>query len=189
MIREIVIWLQPLIEWFAKIRIPYSKKRITGKEYYKMRDEIKPGAVLLTSVCGELSNLINPSDYKHGAVYVGGDKVKYVIEATSKGVIKTDLVTFMLTKDKIRVYDPLLSTEMRQMAVSAAPYHIGTPYDFAFDLKNERFYCFEFIANLFETYSEMKGLKKSCFLGYDVYDSSVITDDPKNFNLRYSWGE
>lgn len=188
MIRKLVIWLQPFIQWLGRLRIPFSRKRITGKEYYEMRDKIKPGAILLTSTCGELSNLINPSEFKHGAIYIGGDTVKYVLEATGKGITMTDLVTFMLQKDKICVMEPELEQEAKDVIVSEATKYIGRPYDFAFKFDNEEYYCFEFIAMLFEKYSRYDVLDKYIVLGYEAYTSETFSKDHIRFYQVVRWG-
>jgi uncharacterized protein YycO len=170
------------------MRFPFSKKRITGKEYYEIRDNIDPGAVLLTSTCGELSNFINPSEWKHGGLYIGGDKVKWVIEATGKGVIVTDLVTFMLQKDKIAVYEPSGFTKDQKLQVAEeSKKHIGQEYDYAFKVNNDKYYCFEFIAVMFEEYSSLKELNKYEFLDYDIYDSRTFSEDPTRFRNVVNW--
>jgi hypothetical protein len=185
MIREIVIWLQPFIQWIGKLRVPYSRKRITGKEYYQLRDEIKPGCVLLTSTCGELSNIINPSEYKHGAIYIGslynnppkkGD-IKYVIHSTSKGVEITDLVSFMLTKDKIRVLEPQLEPEFMENMIEAARTYVGKPYDYHWKLNNDAYYCFEFPMIALDTHK---------VLGYHAFTSDTFLLDAR-FQTVVDW--
>jgi len=69
--RFILKILAPITKFLGEIRMPFSKKRIDGDFYYKKRDLILPGDMLLTSTRGELSNLFNPSGLKHGGVYYG----------------------------------------------------------------------------------------------------------------------
>jgi len=68
--------LKPIVIWISHKHFPWTHKKITGDHYYKWRDKITPGCVILSSTNGELSNLINPSDIKHGALYTGGRQNK-----------------------------------------------------------------------------------------------------------------
>jgi hypothetical protein len=64
--------LKPVLDFIDKaFTIPFSIKKITGDHYYEWRDKIVPGTVFLTNTQGVGSNLINPSELKHGAIYFG----------------------------------------------------------------------------------------------------------------------
>ena len=91
-------FLKPLIVILGKIGLP--KRKITGKDYFEIRDSIEIGTVFLTKTNYEFTNLINPTGLKHGAIYIGSinnSKIKYVAEAVGKGVVFTDLVSFLTT--------------------------------------------------------------------------------------------
>jgi len=109
--RFILTCLKPFVIWFGSLYAPFTRKKVTGKHYYLLRDEIEVGTVLLTVTEGEFSNLINPEKLKHAGTYVGnilGTGVRYVIEAVGKGVVLTDLVTFLTTKDLVVGCKPLV---------------------------------------------------------------------------------
>lgn len=129
----------------AKIYMPYSRKRIKASHYHKVRYAIKPGTVILSATRGEFSSLFIPGDWSHAGV-IATDGLS-VIEATSKGVIKTDLIDFMMSKDAICIMRSSFFDvdEMAQVAIEAER-HLGKPYDWQFvkgDIK--AFYCSELV--------------------------------------------
>lgn len=68
-----ILWkIAPIVAWIDKIfTVPYSIKKITGSHYYLWRDRIDKGMVFLTNTNGAGSNLINPSEINHSAIYFG----------------------------------------------------------------------------------------------------------------------
>ena len=86
--RFILKTVKPLVKFTGKIRMPFSRKKFTGDMYYKVKDLIEEGTILLTSTYGEFSNIINPLDIKHGGIYIGKDEkgIPRVSEALAKGV-------------------------------------------------------------------------------------------------------
>ena len=169
--------LTPLIIWTSKVYMPFSRKKITGANYYLWRDSIKIGTVILTKTRGELSNLINPVEIKHAAIYVGDpydEGVKYVMEATSKGVVLTDLVTFLTTKDlAVGCYPKFIRskeklTEELQACVNS---YVGIPYDYLFNGDDKAFYCFELVADCFKSVHPELQLK-----GREIVKSKIVYD-------------
>lgn len=144
----------PLVKLSGKIHVPFSRKRVTGVEYYKIRNMIRPGTVLLTKTDGELSNIINPEKIKHGMMYCGdvfGTGILYVVEATSKGVHFTDLITALTTKDRVVGCDPEFLTEHdRNLLPQVAKGFVGIKYDWGFTDGDDALYCFETIAKIYE---------------------------------------
>ena len=64
--------MKPLMDWIDKtFTIPFSVKKITGDHYYEWRDTIRPGTIFLSNTKGVGSNLINPAEFKHSAIYFG----------------------------------------------------------------------------------------------------------------------
>ena len=177
--------LKPFIVLAGKIHAPFSHKKITGVEYYKWRDLIEPGMVMLTSTYGEFSNLINPSSLSHGALYLGGRDVKYIIESIGKGVLSKDLITFMTSKDEFILIKPKFGTpeQHQKVCVEALKYEF-LPYDYSFEANNKAFYCFELViqayndvfpGKIFKHYEIVKG-KRS-------YDSNTFLSDPENWEI------
>lgn len=136
----------PITEWVGRQHLPFTVKRITGRDFFEIQKALLPGDVLCTKVLGALSNLLIPGEYKHAAIYVGNNRV---IEALGRGVCITDLVSFCMSKDFIIVRRPLFcNSREAEIAVSYAHTAVGKPYDylFVFDMgENKAFYCSEVI--------------------------------------------
>ena len=89
----------PIAKASSKIHAPYNRKLIKAKDYHTIRDLISPGMFLLSVTKGEISNVLIPGFWSHGGMYVGEDKV---VEATcSHGVIESDILDFIFSKDYI----------------------------------------------------------------------------------------
>ena len=86
-----ILWsFRPVVLWVSEhLTIPASVKKVTGDHYYRWRNKIFKGYVLLSNTRGSGTNLLNPSGIKHGAIYFGsGLKTalnKRVEELTQKG--------------------------------------------------------------------------------------------------------
>lgn len=138
--------LVPITEWIGRQHLPFTVKRITGRDFFEIQAILKPGDVLCSKVLGAVSNLFIPGDYKHAAIYAGKN---IVIEALGAGVTETDLVTFCMSKDFIIVRRPLFcGSETAHIAANYAKTLIGLPYDYLFDYdlgENKAFYCSEVV--------------------------------------------
>lgn len=171
--------LKPLIGFWAKLHWPYSIKKIKGKHYYKWRQDIKIGHILLTKTNGQFSNLINPTKIKHGAMYIGNYKgLPSVIEAVRGGVRLIDLVTFLTTKDYVAVVSPQFLTLKDQITIrDRFENYVGEAYDYFFDKRNKKQYCYELIASLLGEARPDIRLKCKRYLGKRIYFPETFLDD------------
>lgn len=224
-ITRILLFLQPLIMFIDRVfTLKVAVKGINGDHYFLWRDRIQVGYVFLTTASGYGSNLINPSDYNHGALYFGKglksailkelsiqegrqdlkpdlsvldrihrlqkfadnplikDDICYVLESVGAGVIATNLVKFLTTKDKVKIYKPLFaSNNDRIFTAREAICDLGLPYDFGFTSTNEAKYCFEYVAQAYERAVGVKLNKVNYdFMGlhlYDLFLSSTFDED------------
>ena len=175
--------LGPFIRWWGKLHFPFTHKKITGQDYYNWRDEIAVGTVLLTKTNGEFSNLINPIPLKHAGIYVGRvkeDNICYVAEAVGQGVVLTDLVTFLTTKDVVVLCHPkfIRNTEdfNAKLQTSVLKF-VGLPYDYLFQKSGKAFYCFELAAAcLKNVYSELQLNCKEIIKGKRIFDANTFLD-------------
>ena len=126
----------------GKIHMPYSRKKLSSKHVRELEQILKPGMILLSHTRGEFSNYFIPGFWAHVAIV---DDNHDVIEAVAKGVVMTDLIDFVMTKDAVMVVDALFIHEDQRMAVvEEARKHLGKPYDFELVQSNiEKFYCSE----------------------------------------------
>jgi len=171
---------KPFIVWLGSVHFPYTKKKITGKEYYRWRDKIRTGDIILSTTNGELSNLINPSIIKHGSIYIGkrNGPICYVSEAIGVGVVQTDLVTHLLSKDIVVVVRPKFKFSKKAVKNNAISRH-GKEYDYLFDFSNKSYYCFEHVAMCFPD----QELEKTALLGHNYYDYTTFLEDQERFEV------
>ncbi len=197
--KHLLKFLEPLVKFLAKIHTPYAVKKITGKHYYNIRDFIKPFDVILSSVDGHASNLINPSDINHGYFYLGDVKMdisgkEYTVkgggEYTAIGGNLDDLVSQLVTKDRViiarfqKFTKELQKHELKHYALEL----LGGKYDYEFfEGNNDKkfFYCFEYIiAAIGKVFPDAKFLKYQK-LGQSFYSSDTFTEDSINFKIIY----
>lgn len=141
----------PISRAISKIHSPWNKKKITGQHITSIIPYLRPGAVLITRVNGELANLFIPGDYKHAAIvgpyqHSGDIRDMYVIEATTHGVKQTDLISFMVSKDSLALLYPCFCDGIAMLEASdICKRQTGMAYDFKFEPNNNAFYCSELI--------------------------------------------
>ena len=140
--------LRPFLKWASGKHLPFTHKLITGKEYYKALPFLKPGSILLTKIRGDLTSLIIPGYWSHAAIYAPqtlGNINEFVIEAEGPGVVRTDLVSFLLSKDYFMILEPVgIPDEVMGAAADLAVKQLGKPYDYELEFKlanPDSFYC------------------------------------------------
>lgn len=218
--------------------MPHSIKKMKGLHYYIFRDRVNRGDVFITDIDGVGSNLVNPSDGKHAAIYFGfnlkkeinevlheiileinetrnpevkeelkraykriqhelkrhedagfpiHDDVAYVIEAVGKGVIATDLVEFITSKDKVRSYRfNTPNPKFANLAPRIAIRDLGLPYDYGFAGSDESKYCFEVCADAYasqdtDRHLNMTEYKLFGLSLHKVYLATTFTADSHNW--------
>lgn len=107
-----------------------------------LKEQLKPGDVLLRRTEGTSGNYFIPSWWKHAAVYVGNGKV---VEATFAGVKTTSLKEFFEHGDHAAVVRAKDLSEKEQKAMAKfAKRQEGKPYDFDVDFNDaSRLTCTE----------------------------------------------
>tara|TARA_R110002051_G_scaffold75594_1_gene137435 strand:- start:6808 stop:7404 length:597 start_codon:yes stop_codon:yes gene_type:complete len=183
--------LKPVVIWWGKLHLPFTHKRVTGKHYYMLRDKITLGTVLLTTTRGEFSNLINPEKIKHAGIYVGEldrDGIKYVLEAVGRGVVKTDLVTFLTTKDLVVGIEPkFLNYDDVARVGDEAKRIIGIPYDYLFEKGSKAMYCFEAVAHIFKLLRpEIQLQCKEVVKGKQIFSYETYLNDKEKFSVVFN---
>jgi len=190
MLEYLLAKLKPFIIFIGAIHAPYSHKKISGKHYYEWRGFIEVGTVLLTKTEGELSNIINPSRLKHAGIYIGNiSGIRYVAEAKGEGVVFTDLVTFLTSKDVVVGCKPkfirgekyIFDAQLQRASMKMQ----GIPYDYLFEHGNKAFYCFELAVEcLRNIYPEIRFKCREIIKGKRIYDESTFLD-PQFFEVVF----
>ena len=134
------------------------------------KNEYKPqtGDLLFMDLdCGDFCKAIKKVTYgvdgthpSHvGVVYINNDKT-YVIEADTKGVVKTRLDSFLNRSLDDQGRPKILAGRLKEAYRAEIPKAmdriialLGKPYDFAFDINNDCYYCSELIYKGFQDIS------------------------------------
>ena len=170
--------VSPIVKFLGKIYVKFDAPKIDGVFYYTWRDSIYPGDVLLSNSDGYIgSNFINPSEIKHGAIYMGKDMdgICYVTEATAEGVIKKDLVSFLTTKDRIIIMRPRFPID-RNKVIPSAESRLGASYDYEFEGNDKEYYCFEHIIKSYLDQSPSLNFEKSKKFGHEYFSSDTFLE-------------
>ena len=167
--------LYPITVWVGNQRMPFSKKLITGVEYYQIHPLLSPGIIFLTRTRGELSNILNPGFWKHGAMYLGDNQV---IEALGCGVVIKDLISFLLSKDYVAVLAAKFATDEEMFEASKiAKTWEGSQYDYWFEMDDKVFYCYEVIYRAYKQSMEKVGEEMPFTMRKSLGSSIIIGDD------------
>lgn len=74
------------------------------------------------------------------------DHIPYVIEAIGRGVVPTDIITFMTEKDIFVQVRSKFGSEVASKAAEESLNYLLWPYDYDFKIGNKKIYCFELCA-------------------------------------------
>lgn len=141
----------PVLRVMGTIGFP---ERDVGERFlFEAVKHVIPGDVLLSRKEFEASNILQPNQhYKHAATFAGLNEfgTPFVIEAIGKGVVKTGLAKFLLTKDDVLIVRPTFATPDQMVAAVAwALTLVGQPYDYEFKPANQAWYCSEIPARAY----------------------------------------
>lgn len=137
----------PVTQYIGKVHSPWSNRKLKSKHYHEVKAILRPGDAIVVQKSGELSNLFIPGFWGHVSMFCGfeGD-MAYVIEAVGKGVVVTDLIDAIMSRDAVVVSRPRFATPEQSLAAAAwAKEQLGKEYDLFFNPKNDAFYCSELI--------------------------------------------
>lgn len=163
--------LKPVTIFLGNLHMPYSRKLIDGRHYFEVQKLLKPGQALVTYTRGEVSNVLIPGHWSHVGLYIGKG---IVVEAVGRGVVLTDIITFMMKKDYVSINESIFADETTaQKAASWASTKVGLPYDYHFMGGNNAFYCAELVYAAFN--EAMNG--KSPFVPREIMGVNTVTPD------------
>lgn len=132
MIEWLVRQLIPIVRFFGTIRAPWSVKLIDGEDVERILGIVRPGDVFVTRCMGQFTNWIIPGYWKHAGI-MGTDD--HVLEAVGSGVVETDLISFLTSKDEVAIVRPTFcKKDIAFKAANAAHIWLGAQYDFEFSL-------------------------------------------------------
>ena len=154
--RVILNVLHPLIVWYGDLDWPFSRRKVNGKIYRKAYSKLVPGDIIVTRKRGEPTNVFIPGFYTHSMLYVGESNV---VEATSLGVHKTDILDALMTKDYFAVVRPKFCSQVEMKLIANTGKKLDSmaiAYDYGFEPNNGAFYCSELIFHCYKHVLENK---------------------------------
>jgi uncharacterized protein YycO len=171
-------------QWVAGIHMPFSKKRIDQDDYEHMLSVLKVGDVISTKTRGELSNVFIPGFWSHVAIYSGNGRV---IEATTQGVVETNLAWFLFSKDYCAASRPnFLNEDQKWLVIDYCKRQIGKPYDYSFHTSDiDKFYCSEIVYHAFKFVLGQSPFKLKVVLGQETVAPSDFYNATKLFSRMY----
>lgn len=172
--RKLLDALTPELKLVGEAHMPYTHKLVNGLDFYSVQKLIKPGMIWLTHIDGEASGLLIPGFWSHAAVAVDD---RSVVQATGdQGVVITDLVSFLLSKDYVILLRPSFATDAQMGAAAAwAAKQVGAPYDYDFGGGTTKaFYCSELV---WASYREAVGSDVPFMLEKTLGVDTVVPND------------
>ena len=144
-----------IIYFFAHIRLYWlgfilfgdPSHKIKGPHMRAILNVLQPGDVLLRRFSNTLGSMLTPGYFSHAAFYAGDNKVIHML---GEGIVEEDILTFMCCDDVAVLRPPVgLIDQATQRAKMYLNFDIE--YDYYFDtVSKSRFYCTEFVDNLFD---------------------------------------
>jgi 1-acyl-sn-glycerol-3-phosphate acyltransferase len=164
----------------TRVRIPREgAPMISAKQLEKVREQLRPGDILLERQNWYLSRAFMPGFWAHAALYVGttNDLTRLgllddprvrkhwqefaerdrsgcehvILEAVPQGVRITTLEHCLGVADAAAVLRPKVSEEQRREAIARAFSHLGKAYDFDFDFfSSDKLVCTELVCRAYD---------------------------------------
>jgi len=170
-----------MIEFLVKLAswISLPRKKINYDLFFKLRDELRIGDIILTKRKWSFTNLFIPGKYKHAMVYIGAG---LVLESISEGVVARSLNISLSDKDLVKLIRPNFTDEASLSLLIFNSYNrfVGIKYDLTFEDK-DKLYCFELIVELYTKVFEALSFDTYKRLGREVYLAKTFTNS-KLFN-------
>jgi len=142
--------------------------------YKRIKDLIDPGMVVLTHKKHELSNFLIPGYWTHAAIIATDE---YIVEATSKGVQKSNIEEFLTFVDDFVILKPAFCTSQLMIrAGKCAINTVGNPYNFTFNHDNNAYYCSELIYRAYACSCRWLNsyLEKGIIIPNSIYESKDL---------------
>lgn len=132
--------------------------RVSGADYYKVRELLESGDIILRGHDNYLSKFLVPGEYSHSGIYKGNDVV--IHSTVENGVHESNLVDFMRC-DRFMALRPSLG---QNLIIENAQKYIGKKYDNELEDNDDEYYCHEFVASVL----------KDCSLEIDKIHASTL---------------
>jgi len=146
--------VRPIAKLIGKLHVPFSRKKITAKDFEACLELMQPGDILLTRTRGELTNLFIPGEWPHAAIVVSDG---LIVEAVERGVVSTKPFDFFRKRDFVKLIRPEVGEIGRKTAALKASLLVGRSYDYNFHSENEEYYCSELVNTVYNYCFKQRG--------------------------------
>lgn len=187
MIREAILYaISPFAMAANKINWRF------GRPYRKSYDVIKPhicrlvpGMVILSHKDYELTNLFISGYWTHVAMFVSENEI---IEAISKGVVKTQAAKFFSTIDDFIILEPKFCSKSSMLkAVEYANRYVGYPYNFKFLQNNDSFTCIDLICRAYSLSISNEKSRSLTITGLLNYITEDVVKPENILEMENAW--
>jgi len=164
--------------------------RVTGEDYYKVRDILKAGDIIFRGHDNYLSKFIIPGKYSHSGIYISDDKL--IHSTVENGVHESNLVDFMRCDRFIALRASKDGNNLGDIIKCQARFYLGKKYDSELEDNDDEYYCHEFVANVLNDLNfGIKKITASTLFGLikkDIYCADSFTNN-KYFNkvIEIDW--
>jgi hypothetical protein len=168
------------INW--RIGRPYKRRFETLQPHV---GKLAPGMVILSHKDYELTNWFISGYWTHVAVIASDD---FIIEAVSKGVVKTPMNEFFSSIDDYIILEPAFCCRASMLrAVEYMEKYIGYPYNFRFLPSDRSFTCIDLVGRAYSLLGNIKKIKESTNQGVINYLTREVILPENILNIENGW--
>lgn len=188
--RKIILEIfKPFLKILSHVKFPgfivkyLWSSGITRGEFLKyIKPFLKPGYGVFTTKYGEFTNMMNPSDPKHGLLFL---RNLLLMEAVNKGVDYTSALKSIVGRHEVVVVEPLFAnkTERQQVCDYAEEKFIGMDYDYESEDGDNEKYCIEVYVDAYQDKMPRLRLKSRDLMGGKTYLAQDVIGDTRHFRV------
>ena len=181
----------------AEMKQPFSgkneQKQVNDEVIKEIRQNLRPGDIIITRHMDALSNLFLPGFWPHAALYIGTPQQRAeigvdlashhdIIESKKDGV-KLRSLEETLAVDYFLILRSRLQSEHLSQVIAAAATHVGKRYDFLFDFtKADRLACTELIYRSYHAvdliHFELRNhTRRMCLSAEDLINQAIRSEN------------
>jgi hypothetical protein len=147
--------------------------------------KLAPGMIILSHKNYELTNWFISGYWTHIAVIASE---KHIIEAVSRGVVKTSIDEFFSSIDDFIILEPAFCCRASmQKAVEYMERFMGYPYNFRFLPSDRSFTCIDLVGRAYSLSANIEKIKASSAPGVFNYITREVILPENILNLENAW--
>ncbi len=148
-------------------------------------EKLAPGMIILSHKDFELTNWFINGYWTHVAVIASEN---HIIEAVSKGVVKTNICDFFSSVDDFIILEPVFCSRSSMLeAVRFMEQYIGYPYNFKFIPSNQSFTCIDLVGRAYSLSENIEKIKSSSAPGLINYLTREVILPENIMKIENGW--